>query len=88
MNEIGPAGCRENRQAIIDRLADQAKQLARKQIDEDGFVKGSIKVIGQFTAFGVLRIFEGRLPTIGELVDQAIEIAEKSAAECCGGVCS
>lgn len=59
MDEWGVQGCVEHRQEIIDRLADQAKRLSAKKI----------------LSAGILMMWNGVRPTIGSLVDKAIDEA-------------
>lgn len=56
MNAWGVEGCYEHRQEIIDRLTEQAKKLTTAQI----------------AWTGILMMWHGIRPTIGELVDEAI----------------
>lgn len=56
MNAWGVDGCYEHRQEIVDRLSEQAKKLSTAQM----------------VWTGILMMWHGVRPTIGELVDEAI----------------
>lgn len=56
MNAWGVDGCYEHRQEIVDRLSEQAKKLSTSQM----------------VWTGILMMWHGIRPTIGELVDEAI----------------
>lgn len=61
MDQWGVQGCVEHRQEIIDRLSDQAKRLSAKKI----------------LSAGILMMWNGVRPTIGSLVDKAIDEARR-----------
>jgi hypothetical protein len=56
MNAWGVEGCYKNRQEIVDRLKEQAGKLSTSQI----------------VWTGIMLMWHGVRPTIGELVDEAI----------------
>jgi hypothetical protein len=56
MNSWGVDGCYEHRQEIVDRLSEQARKLSTSQM----------------VWTGILMMWHGIRPTIGELVDEAI----------------
>ena len=56
MNAWGVEGCYKNRQEIVDRLKEQASKLTTSQI----------------VWTGIMLMWHGVRPTIGELVDEAI----------------
>lgn len=64
MNNWGVDGCYANRREIVERLSEQAKKLTTSQI--------------MWT--GILMMWHGIRPTIGELVDEAIWAASNVIA--------
>lgn len=64
MNGWGVDGCYANRKEIVERLSEQAKKLTTSQI--------------MWT--GILMMWHGIRPTIGELVDEAIWAASNVIA--------
>lgn len=64
MNTWGPQGCYEHRQEIVDRLKDRAKTVS----------------VARIVYTGLLMMWKGMRPTVGELVDEAIWRAEDAIA--------
>lgn len=71
MNDWGPQGCYEHRQEIIDRLKQQASQLSSSQT--------VLQNMAMYAKVGILALWQGVVPTIGELVDEAIWQAKEAS---------
>ena len=76
MNEWGPAGCREHREEIIDRMIEQAKKRDWKR-ENKSLVVNCVTRLCAKTSWG--EAYARKM--CGELVDEAISMAESAAAD-------